>query len=206
MMTTPVRSWPAADCGVGAMAIEIGAATAAHQPVPAMAIPDGRSWVELWPTVRSGRPTSDDRCENRLVLRSEPFVHPIAVRYLEVDQQRVVFNMWYLAYMDDAMTAFLLEGGLPYSEMVDRGCDVQLVHTEIDWRGSLTWADPATVSVSLATVGRTSFTLQFEFRSLDRVVATGRNVYVAIHPDGSGKRDVPTFLIESLGVVGPLPD
>lgn len=109
--------------------------------------------------------------------------------------------MWYLAYMDDAMTAFLLDGGLPYTQMLDQGCDVQLVHTELDWRGSLTWAESAKVSVGLATIGRTSFTLQFEFRSLDRVVATGRNVYVAIHTDGSGKRDVPPFLIEALGEV-----
>ena len=38
--------------------------------------------------------------------RPVPFVHPITIRYLEVDRQGVVFNMWYLAYLDDAMTAF----------------------------------------------------------------------------------------------------
>ncbi len=140
------------------------------------------------------------------VIRTSPFVHPIAVRYLEVDQQRVVFNMWYLAYLDDAMTAFLLEGGLPYSQMIDRGCDVQLVHTELDWRGSLTWSSSATVLVGLANVGRTSFMLQFEFRLLDQIVATASSVYVSVHTDGSGKRDVPPFLIEALGVVSPLRD
>ena len=112
--------------------------------------------------------------------------------------------MWYLAYVDDAMTAFLLEGGLPYSQMMDRGCDVQLVHAELDWKGSLTWDSPATVAVGLAAIGRTSFTLQFDFRSLDRVVATARCVYVAIDTDGSGKREVPPFLVEALGVVSPL--
>jgi acyl-CoA thioester hydrolase len=138
------------------------------------------------------------------VTRSSPFVHPISVRYLEVDQQRVVFNMWYLAYVDDAMTAFLLEGGLPYSQMMARGCDVQLVHAQLDWKGSLTWDSRATVGVGLTSIGRTSFTLDFDFRSLDRTVATAHCVYVAIHTDGSGKRDVPTYLVEALGVVGPL--
>ena len=145
-------------------------------------------------------------CENLAVPRSSPFIHPLSVRYLEVDQQRVVFNMWYLAYVDDAMTAFLLEGGLPYSQMMDRGCDVQLVHAELDWKGSLTWDSPATVAVGLAAIGRTSFTLQFDFRSLDRIVATAHCVYVAIHTDGSGKRDVPPYLVEALGVVSPLRD
>lgn len=138
------------------------------------------------------------------MTRSVPFVHPISVRYLEVDQQRVVFNMWYLAYVDDAMTAFLLEGGLPYSQMVDQGCDVQLVHAELDWKGSLTWDSPATVAVGLATIGRTSFGLQFEFRARDRSVATARCVYVAVHTDGTGKREVPPYLVEALGAVGPL--
>ena len=89
-----------------------------------------------------------------------PFVHPIAVRYLEVDHQGVVFNMWYLAYLDDAMTAFLLHGGLPYADMIARGFDVQLVHSEIDWKGSLTFSSSAEVAVTLARLGRTSFTLQ----------------------------------------------
>jgi acyl-CoA thioester hydrolase len=59
------------------------------------------------------------------------FTHSVEVRYLEVDQQGVVFNMWYLAYLDDAMTAYLLAGGLPYTEMIEAGYDVQLVHTEL---------------------------------------------------------------------------
>src|SRR5437667_12390906 len=53
--------------------------------------------------------------------RPIPFTHPVNVRYLEVDQQGVVFNMWYLAYFDDAMTSFLEEGGLPYVDMLAAG-------------------------------------------------------------------------------------
>src|SRR5579871_1406878 len=96
------------------------------------------------------------------VGRPDPFVHPVPVRYLEVDQQGVVFNMWYLAYFDDAMTAFLLAGGLPYTDMIAAGYDVQLVHTELDWGGSLGWGDVAQVRVALSRVGTTSFTLEFD--------------------------------------------
>ena len=38
---------------------------------------------------------------------SRPYEHRVAVRYLEVDRQGVVFNAWYLAYFDDALTGFL---------------------------------------------------------------------------------------------------
>lgn len=131
--------------------------------------------------------------------RPTPFVHPVAIRYLEVDQQQVVFNMWYLAYLDDAMTAFLLAGGLAYAEMLDRGYDVQVVHTELDWHGSLRWSDQAEVVVLLARLGHTSFTLGFEVRSGDRMVVTASTVYVCVRTDGSGKAVVPDFLAAALG-------
>jgi len=38
---------------------------------------------------------------------TDAFTHPVQVRYLEVDAQGVVFNAWYLAWFDEAMTATL---------------------------------------------------------------------------------------------------
>src|SRR2546423_15230510 len=60
---------------------------------------------------------------------------PIATSYFQYDQQGVVFNMWYFGWFDDAMTQFVSEVGYPYTEMNADGVDVQLVHTEADWRG-----------------------------------------------------------------------
>jgi acyl-CoA thioester hydrolase len=124
------------------------------------------------------------------------------VRYLEVDQQGVVFNMWYLGYFDEAMALFLEEGGLAYPDMLAAGYDVQLVHTEIDWRSSLRWPERALVEVSLAEAGRTSFTLDFEVRTRDTSVATGRTVYVVVATDGSGKRPIPVVIRDALGLTG----
>jgi acyl-CoA thioester hydrolase len=126
------------------------------------------------------------------------------VRYLEADQQGVVFNMWYLGYFDEAMAEFLSEGGLEYPDMLASGYDVQLVHTEIDWQGSLRWPDPAEVDVRLDRAGTTSFALGFEVRTGETVVATGGTVYVVVATDGSGKRPIPPFLRAALGLdAGP---
>jgi acyl-CoA thioester hydrolase len=133
-----------------------------------------------------------------------PFTHPVSVRYLEVDQQGVVFNMWYLAYFDDAMTAFLAHGGLAYVDMLAAGFDVQVVHTELDWQGSLRWGEPAFVDVALAKSGRTSFTLHFRVRSGEDPVATGSTVYVVVATDGSGSRPIPSLIADALGPVQPL--
>jgi acyl-CoA thioester hydrolase len=137
------------------------------------------------------------------VTRQAPFVHHVPVRYLEVDQQGVVFNMWYLAYLDDAMTAFLLAGGLPYTDMIAAGFDVQLVHTELDWTGSLAWGDRASVTVTLARVGTTSFTLAFTIDAEGRSIARASTVYVVVRTDGSGKCPVPSLVLGALGETGP---
>src|SRR3712207_7229802 len=53
----------------------------------------------------------------------------------------------------------------PYTTLFrSDGHDVQLVHTELDWRGALGWGDPIRIPVRPAGIGRTSFTLAFEGR------------------------------------------
>jgi len=128
----------------------------------------------------------------------EVFEFPVNVRYMEVDAQGVVFNAWYLAYFDDAMTAFLAHRGLAYRAMLDAGYDVQLVRSEIDYRAGVRWQDPIAVAVECSRIGRTSFTLDFEVRRGARVCAAGRTIYVVVATDGSGKRELPPLIREAL--------
>lgn len=132
------------------------------------------------------------------------FTHPHHVRYLEVDAQGVVFNSWYLAWFDDAMTAFLLHRGLPYADMLASGHDVQLVRSEIDWRSGVGFQDEVAIAVSTARTGRTSFALDFEVRRGDEVTCSGRTVYVVVATDGSGKRPIPPLIADALGEPAPL--
>jgi acyl-CoA thioester hydrolase len=135
----------------------------------------------------------------------EVFTMPLKVRYLEVDAQGVVFNSWYLAYFDDAMTAFLAARGLPYPTMLAAGYDVQLVRSEIDWRSGIGWQDAIEVAVSPARIGRTSFALDFEVRrDGTEVTCSARTVYVVVGNDGSGKREIPALIAGALGEARPL--
>ena len=128
-----------------------------------------------------------------------PYTHRVDVRYLEVDQQGVVFNSWYLAYLDDAMTGFLAASGLPYTVMRDEGYDVQLVHTELDWTAALAFGDVAEIDVEPVATGRTSFTLGFTVRRGATPVCGARTLYVSVGTDGSGKRALPPALRDALG-------
>ena len=132
------------------------------------------------------------------------FLHPHRVRYRETDAQHVAFNSNYLAWFDDAMTAFLEHGGLPYRAMLAAGFDVQLVRSEIDWTAGVGFGDDIEIAVSPARLGRTSFALDFEVRLSGTVTCAGRTVYVVIATDGSGKAEIPPLIRDALGEPAPL--
>ena len=126
----------------------------------------------------------------------EPYRHPLAPRYLEIDAQGVVFNAWYLAYFDDAMTAFLGARGLPYAQMMADGYDVMLKRTEIDWSAGLRYGDAAHIAVDVAAIGTTSFTLSFDVvrtgeDGAPETVCRGRTVYVMVTAPGNAKTPIP---------------
>jgi len=108
------------------------------------------------------------------------FTHQIAVRYAEVDQLGVVFNAHYLTYFDEAQTAFLEHIGCRYQELLADGTDCMLVHTQIDWLGSLGFGDRPSVAVTCERVGTTSFTLGFEVRKDGEPTCRATIVYVCV--------------------------
>lgn len=126
------------------------------------------------------------------------FSMPLRVRYFEADQQGVVFNMWYLAYFEDARNGLLEWSGYSLDRLLSSGHDIRLVHAEIDWRQGLRWRDRAEVCASVARVGATSFTFDFDVSKDDRTVVTGTIVYVIVAADSSSKRPVPKDLRRAL--------
>ncbi|WP_197377441.1 acyl-CoA thioesterase [Mycolicibacterium baixiangningiae] len=128
---------------------------------------------------------------------------PIVPRYAEVDQQGVVFNGHYLTWFDEACTAFLDHLGVAYPTLIADGVDFQVVHSEIDYAAPVRWRDEVRVTVRCERIGTTSFTLGFAVRSRsantpERVVVTGRNVYVVVSTSAWTKRDIPPSLKAAL--------
>jgi acyl-CoA thioester hydrolase len=123
---------------------------------------------------------------------------PVEPAYFQFDQQGVVFNMWYFGWFDEAMARFLGEAGYPYLTMMADGLDVQLVHTEADWRAGVRYGESVLIDVATEHVGSTSFTLSFAVRVGAQVRATARTVYVVVATDDSGKQPVPPKLRAAL--------
>ena len=132
------------------------------------------------------------------------FRFPVGVRYLEVDAQGVVFNMWYLGWFDEAMTAFLAHGGLTYTDMPAAGYDVQLVRSEVDWSAAVGFGDEVAVQVDVDRIGSTSFTLRFTVLRAGTPTAVGRTTYVVVRTDGGGKLEIPARLRDLLEAAASL--
>jgi acyl-CoA thioester hydrolase len=118
------------------------------------------------------------------------FARPWRARYHEVDQQGVVFNAWYLAWFDEAMSSFLAAAGLDSPTMAIEGIDFQLVRSEIDWRAGVRWGEEVELVVRPGRIGTTSFDVHFAVRRSEEEICTARIVYVSVARDGSGKTPV----------------
>jgi acyl-CoA thioesterase FadM len=62
--------------------------------------------------------TANHDSQARAAMNSEnEFRHPLDVRFFEVDSLGVVFNMWYLGWCDEAMSAFMESIGYGYKAL-----------------------------------------------------------------------------------------
>lgn len=123
---------------------------------------------------------------------------PIETRYYQFDQQGVAFNMWYLAYMEDARNGYLAERGFSLQDLLASGHDIQVVHTEIDWKQAFRYGDELTIDVTPGRVGNTSFSLFFSMVVGGTVTATACTVYVIVDSAIAGKASVPKGLRAAL--------
>ena len=125
---------------------------------------------------------------------SEPFALALSPRYMEVDQQGVVFNAWYLVWFDEAFTAWMRHVGVSYEGLLAAGIDVQNVHAELDYRSGVRWGDQVGVEVHVARVGGKSFTLGYTVRRGEEACVQGSIVYAVVAVDGTGAQPIPEDL------------
>ena len=108
-----------------------------------------------------------------------PEVWSAPVRFIETDQQGVVFNAHYLTWADEAVNAWWEARGLPWQALSEQGLGYFVKASSLDWTSSARYGDTVAVDVDLETLGRTSLTLVFTVRVGERVCCTVRTTYVA---------------------------
>lgn len=130
-------------------------------------------------------------------------IHPLRVRWSEVDMQKIVFNGNYLNYIDVAVAEYWRAIGLPYPHgYVDRYAnDVYLRKATVEYLGSARYDDMLDVLVRVARLGRTSMTFAFEiWRSgadpSDKPLITAELVYVNADPQTMTPAPLPAAVRE----------
>jgi len=150
------------------------------------------------------------------------FRYPVDVRFFEVDSLGVVFNMWYLGWCDEAMSAFMESIGYGYAMLRAKGFDAVLRNAQIEWIDSMEAFQHVEIAVGVDHVGTTSFRLSYGIDRVDPVAQAGRAVqtsrtgelgqtdqqrtpcvqvkitYVCVELDGRGKTPLPLGLREAL--------
>jgi len=138
------------------------------------------------------------------------FRYPLDVRFFEVDSLGVVFNMWYLGWCDEAMSAFMESIGYGYATLRAAGMDAVLRKAELEWLRSLQAFQHAEVEVRVDRVGTTSFQLGFSIERVETVHAAGEAgqsrtrcgqvaiTYVCVEITGRNTVPIPAGLREAL--------
>jgi acyl-CoA thioester hydrolase len=127
---------------------------------------------------------------------SSGFRHSLSVRWGEVDQQGVVFNAHYLAYMDDAMETWLR----PVRDTAEvRDWDMMLKRCTIEWQGTVRSGDRLDIDVAVSRWGRTSWDLGYVGTCERRPVFTAVVVYVSVARGTGTARETPRAIREFMG-------
>ena len=106
------------------------------------------------------------------------------VRYVECDQQGVVFNAHYLTWADEASNAWWTSHGLPWDELVARGVDPVVKASSLEWSSSARFGDTVTVDAETEKVGSTSVTVRFTVRVGERLCCVVSTTYVCLTEAG----------------------
>ena len=107
-----------------------------------------------------------------------PQVWSSPVRYVECDQQGIVFNAHYLVWADEAVNTWWADRGVPWAELNAQGIEYVVVASALDWRSSARWGDTVEVDADLEKLGRTSVTVRFTIHVGDRQCCVVRTTYV----------------------------
>ncbi|EHR51042.1 acyl-CoA thioester hydrolase, YbgC/YbaW family [Saccharomonospora marina XMU15] len=109
----------------------------------------------------------------------EPVVRmPVKVRYHECDQQGIVFNAHYLAYVDMASFEFCKVLFGSHTNLIEQGIDMVVAESNLRYLRPCRFEDELVVALTVDHVGNTSMVLGVRIERGDELVVEGSNRYV----------------------------
>lgn len=120
-------------------------------------------------------------------------MHRLRVRYHECDAQGIVFNANHFAYFDIVITELWREAFGSYRALVESGSDVVVKEATASFHAPARFDDELDIHLTIAALGRTSMTSEFEERRDGELLVSGRLVHVFIDPATVTKQEIPRY-------------
>lgn len=135
--------------------------------------------------------------------RSPRFTHRLRIRYGEVDQQGVVFNAHYVAYIDDTIENWL-EGLRRDRPPELESWDFMLKKIELEWLGSARNGDRHEIDAAVRRWGNSSFEIDYVGRVGDQRVFQATVLYVSVVRGAHTPMRTPDRVRDYMGDEGAL--
>jgi len=130
------------------------------------------------------------------------FRHVIAVRYGEVDQQGVVFNAHYMAYIDDTLESWVKTYD---GDARDLGWDMMLKRAVIEWHGSAGENDILDIAAAITRWGSSSWEMTCLGSVKGEPVFTSTILYVSVVLGQNEPMETPDEIRELFGLAVVMP-
>lgn len=118
------------------------------------------------------------------------------IRYGECDQQGIVFNAHYMAFIDDAVDCWVRELDPAFESA--HGWEITVKRSEITWSGPARFGETLTLDLSVGRWGTTSFDVAAIGHVGGRDVCRSTTTYVVV--DGDFRPiEIPDALRSHLG-------
>ena len=128
---------------------------------------------------------------------STSFVWQERIRYVDTDASGRIHFTAMLRYFETAEQEFLRSRGVSYQELESR-LGYPRVHVECDYTSALSFDDLVEISVDVARVGRSSFTLSFRAICDGRDAAKGAITVVCMNRKTQKSHELPPLLAKAL--------
>ena len=123
------------------------------------------------------------------------FSNDYRIRYSECDQQGVVFNSWYLMFMDDTVDVWLRDLDMDFES---RGWEVMVKRSEIVWHDSARHNETLTLHCEVTRWGSTSLDISVRGAVARRHCFDATMVYVVVDTADHRPLQIPDDLREHL--------
>lgn len=132
-------------------------------------------------------------------MQEQPFtyIHPITVRYADLDPQSHVNNTAYLTYLESARLGYYTQSGIWQPGTLT---GMVVARIEIDYLAPITFGQTIEVGLRLERLGEKSLTFVFQIENTidHQPLARGRSIMVAYDNARQSSRPIPSDWREKL--------